>query len=122
MATRADYPAARARPLLGPRTQAGHPSGTTTAIDDRFHRPPRQVNLGWCGGSHHRAVGFQARRQRRRHLHAYRNPIRIFDLDDGFTMIIGANATAIIFEVGVIEGHTANVIVHAMRAREKYLR
>lgn len=55
-------------------------------------------------------------------LHAYRNPIRIFDLDDGFTMIIGANATAIIFEVGVIEGHTANVIVHAMRAREKYLR
>ena len=55
-------------------------------------------------------------------LHAYRNPIRIFDLDDGFTMIIGANATAIIFDVGVIEGHTANVIVHAMRAREKYLR
>lgn len=24
-------------------------------------------------------------------LHAYANPIRVFDLDEGFTMIIGAN-------------------------------
>lgn len=55
-------------------------------------------------------------------LHAYRNPIRIFDLDEGFTMIIGANATAIIFEIGVVEGGTAPVIVHAMRARGKFLR
>lgn len=55
-------------------------------------------------------------------LHAYRNPVLVFDLDDGFTMIIGANATAIIFEVGVVEGETADVIVHAMRAREKFLR
>ena len=58
----------------------------------------------------------QARRQRRRHPHAYANPIRIFELDDGFTMIIGANRAAIIYEVGVIDG------VHAMRAREKFLR
>ncbi|QQS02847.1 MAG: hypothetical protein IPK37_12320 [Austwickia sp.] len=55
-------------------------------------------------------------------LHAYRNPVLVFDLDDRFTMIIGANATAIIFEVGVVEGETADVIVHAMRAREKFLR
>lgn len=55
-------------------------------------------------------------------LHAYRNPVRIFDLGDGFTMIIGANATALIFEVGVIEGETTDVIVHAMRARKKFLR
>ncbi|MEY4170005.1 MAG: hypothetical protein RLZ94_1078 [Actinomycetota bacterium] len=33
-------------------------------------------------------------------LHAYRNPIRIWDLGDGFTMMIGANAAAIILEVG----------------------
>jgi len=46
----------------------------------------------------------------------------VFDLDDGFTMVIGANRTAIIFEVGVVEGVTASVIVHAMRAREKFLR
>ncbi len=37
-------------------------------------------------------------------------------------MIIGANRTAIVFEVGVVQGATATVIVHAMRAREKFLR
>lgn len=55
-------------------------------------------------------------------LHAYYHPMRIFEFDDGFSMIIGPNATAIILEVGVIEGDTAFVIVHAMRAREKFLR
>jgi hypothetical protein len=37
-------------------------------------------------------------------------------------MINGPNRTAIIFEVGVVTGVTASVIVHAMRAREKLLR
>lgn len=55
-------------------------------------------------------------------LHAYRNPIRAWDLGDGFTMLIGANQAALILEVGYIQGTTAIVIVHAMRAREKYLR
>lgn len=55
-------------------------------------------------------------------LHAYAHPIRIFDLDDEFTMIIGANRAAIIYEIGVIDGVPAPVIVHAMRAREKFLR
>ena len=55
-------------------------------------------------------------------LPAYRNPIRSFELDDGFTMIIGANRTAIVFEVGVVQASTVPVIVHAMRAREKFLR
>lgn len=55
-------------------------------------------------------------------LHAYRNPLRMWDLGDGFTMMIGPNAAAIILEVGSIDGDTAVVIVHAMRAREKYLR
>lgn len=55
-------------------------------------------------------------------LHAYRNPIRLFKLDEDFTMIIGANRAAIVFEVGVVQGATAPVIVHAMRAREKFLR
>ncbi|QTE31091.1 hypothetical protein [Pengzhenrongella sicca] len=54
-------------------------------------------------------------------LHAYAHPIRVFDLDEGFTMVIGANRTAIIFEI-VVDGVTASVIVHAMRAREKFLR
>ena len=55
-------------------------------------------------------------------LHAYRNPIRLFELEEGFTMIIGASRTAIVFEVGVVQSGTAPVIVHAMRAREKFLR
>ena len=55
-------------------------------------------------------------------LHAYRHPIRIWDLGDGSTMTVGATATASILEVGSIQGETAVVIVHAMRAREKFLR
>ena len=55
-------------------------------------------------------------------LHAYGNPIRVWDLGDGFTMMIGANVAAIILEVGYVDGETAVVIVHAMPAREKFLR
>lgn len=55
-------------------------------------------------------------------FHAYRNPIRVWDLGDGFTMMIGANAAAIILAVGYVEGQSAVVIVHAMPAREKFLR
>jgi len=55
-------------------------------------------------------------------LHAYAHPIRVFELDEGFTMVIGANHAAIIFEIGVVDGVTAPVIVHAMQAREKFLR
>ena len=55
-------------------------------------------------------------------LHAYANPIRVFDLDEGFTMIIGANHAAVIFEIGIVGEVTVPVIVHAMRARDKFLR
>jgi hypothetical protein len=54
--------------------------------------------------------------------HAYANPIRIFDLDEGFTMVIGANQAAIIYKIGVIEGLPAPVVVHAMKARDEFLR
>jgi hypothetical protein len=50
------------------------------------------------------------------------NPIRVFDLDEGFTLVIGANPAALLLEVGVVEGATAPVVVHAMRARDKFLR
>lgn len=53
-------------------------------------------------------------------LHAYRNPIRAWDLGEGFTMILGANQAALILEVGYIQGTTAVVIIHAMRARDKF--
>jgi hypothetical protein len=37
-------------------------------------------------------------------------------------MMIGPSAAAIILEVGYVEGDTAVVIIHAMRARKRYLR
>jgi len=37
-------------------------------------------------------------------------------------MMIGANAAAVILEVGYVHGETAVVIVHVMPAREKFLR
>ncbi len=55
-------------------------------------------------------------------LRAYANPLRVFDLDEGFTMLIGPNHAAIIFEIGVVDAVRMPVIVHAMRAREKFLR
>lgn len=53
-------------------------------------------------------------------LHAYRNPIRVFDLDD-LTMLIGPNRSASILEIGVTEAEGIEFIVHAMAARPKFL-
>lgn len=44
-------------------------------------------------------------------LHAYRNPIRVFDLDD-LTMLIGPDETTRLLEIGV---------AHAMPARPGFL-
>jgi hypothetical protein len=53
-------------------------------------------------------------------LHAYRNPIRVFDLDD-LTMFIGPDAAARLLEIGVAEAEGVEFIVHAMAARPKFL-
>ena len=37
-------------------------------------------------------------------------------------MIVGPNKAAIFLEVGYVEGEHVHVIVHAMHAREKFLR
>ena len=55
-------------------------------------------------------------------IHAYRNPVRMWDLGDGFTMIVGPTRAAIFLEVGYVQGGHVHVVVHAMRAREKFLR
>lgn len=55
-------------------------------------------------------------------LHAFNHPISFEDLDDGFTMIIGASRAAKLLEIGVIDTSQGPVIVHAMIARRKYLR
>ena len=54
-------------------------------------------------------------------LHAYRNPIRVYVLDD-LTMLIGPDPTARLLEIGVVVGDGIEFIVHAMPARAKFLR
>jgi hypothetical protein len=54
--------------------------------------------------------------------HAYDHPIRLFELDDGFLMIIGPGRDASMLEIGVVEGDLGPVIVHAMPARQRFLR
>ena len=54
-------------------------------------------------------------------LHAYRNAFRVFE--EGETvMCIGADRSGRILEVLVVTRHRRRRIVHAMRARPKYLR
>ena len=52
-------------------------------------------------------------------LHAYRNPIRVFDLDD-LTMLIGPDPSARMLEIGVAEAEGIEFIIHAMAARPKF--
>lgn len=54
-------------------------------------------------------------------LHAYRHPVRVFDLD-GLTMLVGADLSGRLLEVGVAVGDEVEFIVHAMPARQKFLR
>jgi len=54
-------------------------------------------------------------------LHGYRNPMRAYDLDDGFTMPIGPATDGDLLEIGVVSGTDGSVIVHAMRARPQFL-
>ncbi len=53
-------------------------------------------------------------------LHAYRNPIRVFDLDD-LTMLIGPDNAARVLEIGVSAAEGIEFIVHAMPARDRFL-
>lgn len=53
-------------------------------------------------------------------LHAYRHPIRVFELDD-LTMLVGADAASRLLEIGVSEAEGIDFIVRAMPARPKFL-
>lgn len=55
-------------------------------------------------------------------IHAFDNPVFVDDLDDGFTMFIGADTAANLLEVDVVDTIDGPIIVHAMPARSKYLR
>lgn len=54
-------------------------------------------------------------------LHAYRHPIRVFEFDD-LTMLIGADPAGRILEIGIATAEGIEFIVHAMAARQKFLR
>ncbi len=54
-------------------------------------------------------------------LHAYRNPVRVFDLDD-LVLLIGADESGRLLEVGVATAEGLEFIVHAMPARPRFLR
>ncbi len=54
-------------------------------------------------------------------LHAYRNPIRVFEFDE-LTMLIGSDPAGRLLEVGTATAEGIEFIVHAMPARQKFLR
>ena len=54
-------------------------------------------------------------------LHAYRNPIRVFEFDD-LSMLIGADTAGQLLEIGTATAEGIEFIVHAMPARDKFLR
>jgi hypothetical protein len=54
-------------------------------------------------------------------LHAYRQPIRVFEFDD-LTMLIGADPAGRMLEIGTATANGVEFIVHAMAARPKFLR
>ena len=53
-------------------------------------------------------------------LHAYRNPMRRFDLED-LRILIGPDETGRFLEIGVTSAEGLEFVVHAMPARRKYL-
>jgi hypothetical protein len=55
-------------------------------------------------------------------LHAYGNPMRVFAFEEGFSLLIGGGVTGALCEIGVVEAASGAVIVHAMPAREKFLK
>ena len=55
-------------------------------------------------------------------LHAFANPIRVEELDDELTMLVGPDHAGNLYEIGVAASTDGPVVVHAMPARPKYLR
>jgi hypothetical protein len=53
-------------------------------------------------------------------LHAYRNPVRVFELGD-LTMLIGPDRPASLLEIGVTTAEGIDFIVRAMAARPRFL-
>jgi hypothetical protein len=55
-------------------------------------------------------------------LHAYRHPIRVFEVDD-LAMLVGGDHSGHPLEVGIVTSDEGiEFIVHAMAARPRFLR
>ena len=54
-------------------------------------------------------------------IHAFNNPIRTEDLEEGLTMLIGPDRAGTLYELGVVDSRDGAVVVHAMVARRRYL-
>ena len=55
-------------------------------------------------------------------LHAFNNPILVEDVDERMTMFIGPDQAGNLYEIGVVSTDEGPIVVHAMKARPKYLR
>lgn len=55
-------------------------------------------------------------------LHAWAFAVDAFRLREGMVMYIGPDRAGNLLEVGVVEWHDQLAIVHAMPARDKFLR
>jgi hypothetical protein len=54
-------------------------------------------------------------------LHAYRQPIRVFEFDE-LVMLVGGDGSGRLLEIGVVSAEGVDFIVHAMAARERFVR
>ncbi len=55
-------------------------------------------------------------------LHAWAFAVASYDLGDGLVMFIGPDRAGNLLEVGVVEWYEAIAVVHAMRARPRFMR
>lgn len=56
-------------------------------------------------------------------LHAYRNAADAWNLDEGLVMLVGSDRKGVLVEIGLVRSDDGTpVIVHAMKARPKFLR
>lgn len=54
--------------------------------------------------------------------HAYAHPIRVWIVEDGFTMIVGGDRAGRLLEVGSVRSDDGtDIVIHAMPARTRFL-
>jgi hypothetical protein len=55
-------------------------------------------------------------------LHAVNHSVLVEDLDEEMTMFIGPDRAGNLYEIGIVGTDEGPFVVHAMKARRKYLR